>query len=252
MPTPDYAAVNPDVLACVEVEDRPGLVRFNENVLASIFEASGRHPYPYALVIDGNDARGIDVGLLSRYPIKDIRTHVFDRSGASPVFSRDCAEYSLEIPGISGQLILMVNHFASKGSDPDGKRRIQQATRVRDIVTERLSEGHSHIVIAGDLNDTPDSASLAGLVADPGLTDVIKQFAQSIDPAGKRLGTYKNGTQQLDYLLMSPSIAATARAAGIERRGYYAPRTFKRFDSVTSVREQASDHHCLWVDVQTQ
>ena len=38
------AAVNPDVLACVEVEDRPGLVRFNENVLAPIFEATDRPP----------------------------------------------------------------------------------------------------------------------------------------------------------------------------------------------------------------
>ena len=164
------AAVNPDVLACVEVEDRPGLVRFNENVLAPIFEATGRHPYPFALVIDGNDARGIDVGILSRHPIIDIRTHVFDLDGASAIFSRDCAEYFLEVPGISGRLVLMANHFASKGSDPTGnKRRVHQANRVRDIVAERLSQGLGHIVVAGDFNDTPTSASLAKLIAAPHL-----------------------------------------------------------------------------------
>jgi endonuclease/exonuclease/phosphatase family metal-dependent hydrolase len=245
------AAVNPDVLACVEVEDRSGLVRFNENVLAPIFETTGRHPYPFALVIDGNDTRGIDVGILSRYPITDIRTHVFDLPGASPIFSRDCAEYFLEVPGISGRLILMVNHFASKGSDPTGKdRRVYQANRVRDIVAERLSQGLGHIVVAGDLNDTPASASLAKLIAAPELTDAIKQFAHSIDPTGKRLGTYETGTQQIDYLLMSPAIVTAARAAGIERRGHFSPRTFKSFDTITSTREQASDHHCVWVDLQ--
>lgn len=245
------AAVNPDVLACVEVEDRPGLVRFNENVLAPIFEATGRHPYPFALVIDGNDTRGIDVGILSRHPITDIRTHVFDLPGASPIFSRDCAEYFLEVPGISGRLVLMANHFASKGSDPTGnKRRVHQANRVRDIVAERLSQGLGHIVVAGDFNDTPTSASLAKLIAAPELTDAIKQFAHSIDPTAKRLGTYKTGTQQIDYLLMSTAIVTAARAAGIERRGHFAPRTFKSFDTVTSEREQASDHHCVWVDLQ--
>jgi endonuclease/exonuclease/phosphatase family metal-dependent hydrolase len=171
--------------------------------------------------------------------------------GASLIFSRDSAEYVLEIPGISGRLILMVNHFASKGSDPTGKdRRVYQADRVRDIVAERLSEGLGHIVVAGDLNDTPASASLAKLIAAPELTDAIKQFAHSIDPTGKRLGTYETGTQQIDYLLMSPAIGAAARAAGIERRGHFSPRTFKSFDTVTSTREQASDHHCVWVDLQ--
>jgi endonuclease/exonuclease/phosphatase family metal-dependent hydrolase len=242
--------VNPDILACVEIEDRPGLVRFNENVLAPIFETTGRHPYPFALVIDGNDPRGIDVGILSRHPIKSIRTHVFDLVGSPTIFSRDCAEYFLEVPGISGGLILMVNHFASKGSDPTGeKRRVHQANRVLDIVAERLNEDFSHIVVAGDLNDTPASASLAKLITASGLTDAIKQFAASIDPTGKRLGTYETGTQQIDYLLMSPAIVAAASAAGIERRGHFAPRTFKSFDTVTSNRDQASDHHCVWVDL---
>ena len=80
------AAVNPDVLACVEVEDRPGLVRFNENVLAPIFEATDRPPYPFALVIDGNDAREIDVGILSRHP-KQISARTYLTWPVHPRFS---------------------------------------------------------------------------------------------------------------------------------------------------------------------
>ncbi|HVK55255.1 MAG TPA: endonuclease/exonuclease/phosphatase family protein, partial [Burkholderiales bacterium] len=244
------AAVDADIFAMIEVEDRPGLVRFNENVLAPLLEASGREPYRYALVVDGNDARGIDVGILSRYPITDISTHVFDLPGAPPIFSRDCAEYFLDVPGIPGRLLMMINHFASKGSDPSGmRRRVHQADRVRDIVAQRLSQGFSRIVVAGDLNDTPASVSLAKLLGMQELTDMIKQFANVIDPSGKRLGTYETGKEQIDYLMLSAPLAAAARDAGIERRGYYAPRTFKSFDTVTSSREQASDHHCVWVDL---
>ena len=44
-----------DVLCLVEAEDRPSLVRFNTEMLA------GR--YGHGILVDGNDQRGIDVGL---------------------------------------------------------------------------------------------------------------------------------------------------------------------------------------------
>ena len=78
----------------------------------------------------------------------------------------------------------------------------------------------------------------------------MKKFASSIDPSGKRLGTYKTGAKQLDYLLMSQELALKAKNAGIERRGHFAPRTWKAFDTITGERAQASDHHCLYVDLQ--
>jgi hypothetical protein len=49
--------------------------------------------------------------------------------------------------------------------------------------------------------------------------------------------------------LLSPKLEAAAKGAGIERRGYFAPKTFKSFDTVKSNRDQASDHHCVWVDL---
>ena len=44
-----------DVLCVVEAEDRPSLVRFNDELL------DGR--YGHGMLVDGNDLRGIDVGL---------------------------------------------------------------------------------------------------------------------------------------------------------------------------------------------
>jgi hypothetical protein len=52
------AGVNPDILVLVEVESRPALQQFHDKVLEPLLPS----PYPYNMVIDGNDQRGIDVG----------------------------------------------------------------------------------------------------------------------------------------------------------------------------------------------
>jgi endonuclease/exonuclease/phosphatase family metal-dependent hydrolase len=244
------AAVDPDILALVEVEHRPALVSFHDGVLEPILRKTGRTGYPYALVLDGNDARGIDVAILSRHPVTDITPHIFDVPGGRPIFSRDCCEYFVEVPGLAGRLVVMVNHFTSKGSDNSGmKRRFPQATQVAKIVKGRLEQGFKHFVVAGDLNDYPNARSLQPLLGMPELEDTIKKFAADIDPAGKRLGTYKTGTKQLDYLLMSQALAALAKTGGVERRGHYARRTWKAFETVRP-RTQASDHHCVYVDIE--
>jgi len=244
------AAVDADILALVEVEHRPALVEFHNGVLEPILKKTGRKGYPYALLVDGNDTRGIDVAILSRHPVTDITPHIFDLPGAPPIFSRDCCEYFVEVPGLTGRLIVMVNHFTSKGSDANGmKRRFPQATQVAAIVKGRLAQGFKYLVVAGDLNDYPDAECLQPLLGVPEVTDTVAKFAGKIDPSGKRLGTYTTGTKQLDYLLLSEALAARAEQGGIERRGHYAPKTWKAFDTVTNARYQASDHHCVYADI---
>lgn len=244
------AAVNADIQVLCEIEDRPSLVKFHDAVLKPILLGTGRDPYPYIMLIDGNDPRGIDVAIMSRFPVFDLTTHVFDDPGAPPIFSRDCAEFLVEVPGLPKPCIVMANHFTSKGSDPTGmNRRLPQANRVRAIVEGRSQQGFSHVVVAGDLNDTPDSQSLNPLATWPSLSDAVAKFANQIDPTGQRLGTYETGREQLDYLFMTSALGAIARGAGIERRGHFAPRTWKAFDTVTEKRLNASDHHAVWVDL---
>lgn len=244
------AAVDADIQVLCEIDSRPALKQFHDALLAPILSRTGRTPYPYILLLDGNDPRGIDVAVLSRHPIFDLSTHIFDVPGAPPVFARDCAEYFVEVQGLAKPLLVMANHFTSQGSDHDGlRRRLPQSSRVKEIFDDRMQQGFTHTIIAGDLNDTPASQGLAPLVSHPDLKDAVARFANDIDPSGKRLGTYEDGRQQLDYLFMSPAVAAIARHAGIERRGYYAGRRWKSFDSVTSERLQASDHHVVWVDL---
>jgi hypothetical protein len=55
--------VNADVIGTIEVDDRVALLRFNEQLLPSV----NTQPYPHVMLIDGNDDRGIDVGMMSRF-----------------------------------------------------------------------------------------------------------------------------------------------------------------------------------------
>src|SRR3546814_4587515 len=67
-----------DILTVVEAENRPGLVHFNDRVIDMV----GGRPYDHVMLIDGNDERGIDVGLLTRaaYPIDAMRSHEIERA----------------------------------------------------------------------------------------------------------------------------------------------------------------------------
>ena len=86
-------ALRADVQCFIEVENRDTISSFNGDMLAT-------QKFSYNILIDGNDPRGIDVGLLSRFPINNLRTHIFDKEkplSKSFIFSRDCLEVELEI-----------------------------------------------------------------------------------------------------------------------------------------------------------
>jgi hypothetical protein len=122
--------VGADVLAVVEAESRVALKRFTDTLLI----AGGQAVYGHVMVIDGNDDRGIDVGILTTagFPIGRMRSHVDDTDPAGRVFSRDCPEYEVTTPG-GERIVVLVNHLKSKGygkqSDSDALRH-RQATRI--------------------------------------------------------------------------------------------------------------------------
>jgi endonuclease/exonuclease/phosphatase family metal-dependent hydrolase len=238
-------AIRPDVLLCVEVEDRPALQRFNDLVLTEKFPAAA---FPYNVLIDGNDTRGIDIGLLSRFPIVNVRTHIFD-GAPKEIFSRDCPEYEVLLPD-GGSLWILGNHFKSKGYGDAGqsaRRRLGQAGRVREIYQEALRRS-GYVIVAGDLNDTPDSPPLRALGNETGLRDVMTHSGYSGRP-----GTYGTGntpSSKIDYLLLSPALWPKVTSVDVERRGIWAPRGGNPFPTVTGKTTQASDHGAVYVDLE--
>jgi endonuclease/exonuclease/phosphatase family metal-dependent hydrolase len=238
------AEVDADVLLTVEVEDRPALHRFNEQVLGDLM---GPKQYPFNMLIDGNDSRGIDIGLFSRRPVTSIRSHVFDTESGRPVFSRDCPEFEVELKG-GKSLWILGNHFKSKGfGNPtaSANKRKAQAKRVTEIYEAALKRSAS-VLVAGDLNDTPDSAPLGFLLA-AGLQDAMSHSGYTGDPG--TFGTGRSLKQKIDYLMFSPDLWKRVHAVEVERRGIWAPNTFKSFETVTSDANQASDHAALYADL---
>jgi hypothetical protein len=71
--------VGADVLGVVEAEGRIQLKEFNDFLLPAI----EGEPYQHIMLIDGNDSRGIDVGILTRqnFTIGPMFSHVDDLDG---------------------------------------------------------------------------------------------------------------------------------------------------------------------------
>ena len=135
------------VLAVVEAEHRPSLVRFNEAMLAN--------RYRHVMLVDGNDQRGIDVGLLTTAsrPIVRVESHVDDRDTKNTepllrtnrLFSRDAPVFTVRCG--SEDLFVVVNHLKSQsptGSEPPDDLRTRQSTRLAAIY-RRLAPGRRHL-----------------------------------------------------------------------------------------------------------
>ena len=244
--------IGADVLAVCEAEGRSELMQFNHVLLRQV----GAETYEHVMLIDGNDERGIDVGLLTKpeYPIVWMRSHVDDKTDRGGlVFSRDCAEYLVWTP--TGQRVwMLVNHFKSKGygtQEASDARRKQQAARVRDIYNRLRGEGEKLIAVVGDLNDSPESEPLQPLFGETDLKDVsqLPAFADDGHP-----GTFHNGTarEKIDYLMLSPELGERMKAGGNWRKGVWGGKNGTRWEIYPEMRKEehaASDHAAVWCDV---
>jgi endonuclease/exonuclease/phosphatase family metal-dependent hydrolase len=243
--------LSPDVLGTVEVEDRPTLKTFSEIVLPEV----GAPTYEHAMVIDGNDDRGIDVGVLLKegYEISSMVSHVDDTDDDGAVFSRDCPEYAIRGPG-GFRLLLLINHLKSKGfgsQRANDARRRRQAVRVAQVYEAARAAGEDNVAVIGDFNDTPDSAALDPLLAHSDLRDITEspQFTSDGRP-----GTFGNGTKgtKIDYLLFSPSLFALVSGGGIYRKGVWGGKNgtlWEHYPDMSGPHQAASDHAAIWADL---
>jgi endonuclease/exonuclease/phosphatase family metal-dependent hydrolase len=257
------AAVDADIQVVVEVENRIALQRFHDDVLLALDTVDGApaqaRPYEHVLLMDGNDPRGIDVGLLARVRVSGMRSHIELRgSSGKPLFPRDCAMFVFELAG-DERLVVFANHFSSQASDKTGQRRQAQSGKVAELVDAAL-QWTPYVVVCGDLNEGPSAGHMPALLAHPQLRDAMAMPQYD----GAFPGTYKTAGRaggsdatKLDYLLLSTALQGRVQAVGVERRGYVSTK-WKPFVEIEQAlvsrpqdkeRIQASDHHCLWVDL---
>ncbi len=242
------ADIDADVIALVEVEDRPSLVRLNKELLG------GR--YEHVMLVDGNDDRGIDVGIMTKagYDIRSIRSNVDVKDGDEPVFSRDCPQYEIRTP--SGKVLhVLVNHFKSQSGGGGAKRR-RQAEEVRRIADE-LVAARKNVIVLGDLNEgqpslTEPAPNLKALFDGP----LLSCYDLDGFDTGKRPGTFDSCgiRNRLDYVLVSKSLQRRFRSGHVFRHGLWGTRTTRPTDWYTypemhNHNQQASDHAAVVVDL---
>lgn len=243
----------PDVLAVQEVENLYTLRNFNAEYLDDYFDRM--------ICIDGNDPRGIDVGLMVRHglraSISGIRTHIDEPVKEQPVirrstlgkgysvrdaiFSRDCLEVDLQVNGKT--LTLLINHFkAQDGKASSDKRRRSQAERVLAIAEAAAATGKLPVVM-GDLNADPKKGSAATKASlDPLLAS---EWLKDPYPSDTWTHYYTSGkaTSRLDYILPHKDLPV----AGVEvlRKGLTTKcKAYKgeRYPTIGPTHTEASDH----------
>jgi len=228
-----------DIIGLQEVENLDTLKSFQSDFL---------HMYPYQYLIDGNDPRLIDVGVLSKIETKHLVTHQFDKADSQRIFSRDCLELEFDLEGTS--LTIFVNHFKSMlgGRDQTMPRRKAQSERVLQIVKDKFGSnpGNENFIILGDLNDYLPSSGLQPLIDSPWLENVV----QTRLPKGDQWTHWydkDDSVAQLDYILLSERIAKGNPIAKpiIVRKGVAKNAnqyTGPRYAGVGAIRPAASDH----------
>lgn len=239
----------PDILAVQEVENLHTLRIFNDTYLDNYFDR--------LICIDGNDPRGIDVGLMVRekvpVQIVGIRTHVdeaentgeavlhgstrnFGYLASKAIFSRDCLEVDIAVD--DKRLTLMVNHFkAQDGKEASVERRTKQAERVAQYVQNAVENGRLPIVL-GDLNVDPGTDKSLALLLD-------NELLQDPFPPGTWTHYYvpKKEASRLDYILPHKSLKVTS--TNIVRDGLTTKATIydgPRYPTVGQEHTAASDH----------
>ena len=244
-----------DVLAVQEAEDIDTLRQFNREQLGGM--------YPHVALVEGNDPRLIDVGVLSTYPIGGITSWQRAVHSAAPselVFGRDLIEVEILNQARNARLLTVFNthlksHYVDFREDPAAgqaaanERRRQQAETVGRIVKAR-TRPDSRYVIVGDMNDPPTSEFLRGFNQEPelrlvdGLANPQETRPPKADnpmPASSAwTHRYKAANEPAHYELydhvwLSPALAPRQTAAWIDRR--------------TKHSGDGSDHDPAWVEL---
>ncbi len=205
-----------------------------------------RHYFDWRQVIEGNDGRGIDVGIMSKYPIR-ITSHAnrtFAELGvwapelegyrefiggkerlltkSGKLFRRDCLEVDVDLGGKS--LTVFICHLKSMSQAREKTRVMRQAESmgVRRLVEARFGSGVGDApwLVCGDFNDYIEidgapELDEEGNAVPHGLGPLVDPaFAVNLmerRPAKDRWTTYYapgDSYTQLDFILASPALAA--------------------------------------------
>ncbi|MBO9542221.1 endonuclease/exonuclease/phosphatase family protein [bacterium] len=196
--------LNADVVGLVEVESKATLRNFRDAYLADM-------GYKHIALVEGNDPRGIDVAVLSRFPITHVKSHKNTQFGvpgapAPQQLSRDLLQVQIT-PGKGYAFTVFMTHLKAHagGAQADAKRKAE-AMEIRRILRDFEDQNpRANYAVMGDFNDQPNTETLKvfldGRDRDPKLYDALSEL-------GASAFTYHpiKYRGRIDYILLSQGI----------------------------------------------
>ncbi len=227
-------ALDVDVLCVQEVENLDALEDF-----VKFFHLKDEG-FEHLSLVEGNDKRLIDVGVISKLPLGSVtswrhRTHPKDP--AETVFSRDLLQVEiLESKDGKPILTVYVNHLKSQLANTaeetkkNDERRQRQAESIASIIAED-PPGTPYLVV-GDMNDTPDSDPLSAFEEKAKLFDALTTAEERGGPypdndptpppdrpwTHRYRGDGKTSYELYDQIWASPDLQGKVAKAWILRR----------------------------------
>lgn len=200
-----------DIFTICEIE--------NNNVLNDLCSAKGLKTagYKYAW-IEGPDQRSIDVGVL--YKQKVFKPYQIKGTQISDTLK---TRLILTVSGVINKkdtLHVIANHWPSRlgGQEASNPKRALAADKCAEIINEIQAKHPNHaIVVAGDMNDEPNDASIVKHLMKADLVNA------TLDQPIANYGTinYKNQWDMIDQILVSS--AMTNGKNNLQ----YVPKSFK-------------------------
>ena len=193
--------IDADVLVLTEVENKAVLDDLNATELGGKYMASS--------LIDGNDYRGVDIGVLSKYPIASVVSHKDEAftlngtQGPNYYFARDCPEVHIQFNGRN--MVFLGSHFKAKSND-DPIKRLAEAQHTRAIANSLAKADPTRaIVILGDFNDTPGSPPYLAVVGEG--ANLFTDVSLSIPMADRWTYDFQGKLELIDFQIVNPVLA---------------------------------------------
>lgn len=197
-----------DVVCLQEVENRFALEEF----VAEYLPDSGYQ----TVLVEGNDARGIDVALLSRLPVESVTSYrhrrFLDAAGKEQRFQRDLLR--VRIGGALNADVFVVHLKSQQGGDGADVVREAEAREAAAILRAELARDPQwRALVAGDFNEVSGEPAIE-IFLQP-------RAAGGAGLADACLGTDKNSYHQepyvsrIDFMLLTPALAADMKEATV-------------------------------------
>ena len=210
-----------DILALTEVGNRRDVLELRHRL------AEEGADFPHVAVCECRAGRTAQhVAVLSRFPLMDVRRSLPGREGYYGELDDPGSEadtgiskgLAVRFEAAGHAFLLYAVHFTSeRGGHREDAQRIAQASILRRLTLPAIN-ANEHVIVAGDLNDRRGDPALRRV---RGLDDIWPDLVQTghhryfRDDGERWTYVFRGQREQIDHILLSRSIVASAKRGGI-------------------------------------